>query len=398
MVKKKKKILVLTSTFPRWENDSIPPFVFELEKRLAKDFEIHILAPHFKGARKYEELEGLKIHRFQYFWPSNFQKVCYGGGMLPNIKKNPLLVLQLPLLIIAGIFSMRSIIKKEKIYLIHAHWVIPGGLTAILYKIFLNKNVAVFITAHSSYYKKVFSFYPLDVFYGWIVNKSAITVTVSKDMERKLSRVTGIKHKIISMGVDSSLFIPNSPNRNITKKYGVDLMLFVGRLVESKGIHFLIEVIKELAKIKPKTTLLVIGKGTDELSLQKKIKKYNLSKNVYLLGAVSHKKLVLFYQSAKIFIAPSKAESFGLVFAEAMMCECLVIGSDLESISDIIIDGKTGFQISTNNISQFTKKLLYIIDHYKQYDSLRKAGRLHVLRNYSWDIIIKKYGQIYKNL
>ena len=62
------KVLVLTSTFPRWKNDTTPPFVFELEKRLSKDFEIHILAPHHKGAKKEEIMEGLHVHRFQYFW------------------------------------------------------------------------------------------------------------------------------------------------------------------------------------------------------------------------------------------------------------------------------------------------------------------------------------------
>src|SRR6266550_2379820 len=90
----KKNVLVLASTFPRWDNDTTPPFVFELEKRLAKDFNIFVLAPHFVGARKHERMEGLTVHRFQYFWPSKMQKLCYEGGILPNIKKNKLLIFQ----------------------------------------------------------------------------------------------------------------------------------------------------------------------------------------------------------------------------------------------------------------------------------------------------------------
>src|SRR5438034_378137 len=90
----KKKILVLASTFPRWENDTTPPFVFELEKRLAHDFDIFVLAPHFPGAKKQEKMEGVSVTRFQYFWPARYQKLCYGGGILPNIKKNTFLLIQ----------------------------------------------------------------------------------------------------------------------------------------------------------------------------------------------------------------------------------------------------------------------------------------------------------------
>src|SRR4051812_924330 len=94
MKKQKKKVLVLASTFPRWKNDTTPPFVFELEKRLIKDFDINVIAPHYPGAKKYEVIENLKIYRFQYFWPAKFQKLCYDGGILPNLKKNKFLYFQ----------------------------------------------------------------------------------------------------------------------------------------------------------------------------------------------------------------------------------------------------------------------------------------------------------------
>ncbi len=79
-------VLVLTSTFPRWKNDTTPPFVFELEKRLSPYFNITVLAPHHMNAKERENSEGIHINRFKYFWPSRLQKLCYDGGILPNIK------------------------------------------------------------------------------------------------------------------------------------------------------------------------------------------------------------------------------------------------------------------------------------------------------------------------
>ena len=63
----KKKILVFASTFPRWKNDTIPPFVYELSKRLTKDFKVYVLAPMYPGAKKYEVMDKMKVHRFNYF-------------------------------------------------------------------------------------------------------------------------------------------------------------------------------------------------------------------------------------------------------------------------------------------------------------------------------------------
>ncbi len=82
-------VLVLATTFPRWENDSEPAFVFNLSKRLAsKGFNIVVLAPGAPGALAYEEMDGLKIYRFTYFYPKRLQKVCYDGWALPNFKSS----------------------------------------------------------------------------------------------------------------------------------------------------------------------------------------------------------------------------------------------------------------------------------------------------------------------
>ena len=80
-------LLIIASTFPRWKNNSTPAFVYELEKRLTEDFEIDIFAPHHDGAKKEELMDGLHVHRFQYFWPEKLQKFCCEGGILPNVKK-----------------------------------------------------------------------------------------------------------------------------------------------------------------------------------------------------------------------------------------------------------------------------------------------------------------------
>ena len=82
----KKRLLILTSTFPRWEDDEDPPFVFELCDRLKTEYHIHVLAPHFPGALKEEDFTGIHVKRFRYFFDP-LERLAYHGGILAKLKK-----------------------------------------------------------------------------------------------------------------------------------------------------------------------------------------------------------------------------------------------------------------------------------------------------------------------
>ena len=81
------RVLVLTSTFPRWRGDREPPFVFELCRRLAASHELLVLAPHCPGAATEERLaERLTVCRFRYA-PERLESLAYEGGILEDLDK-----------------------------------------------------------------------------------------------------------------------------------------------------------------------------------------------------------------------------------------------------------------------------------------------------------------------
>ena len=83
----KNKILVLTSSYPKYKGDVNGNFIYELSTRLQKDFEIHALAPTYKGALKKEICDGIIIHRHKQFIYNNVE-LAYGSNILAKIKKN----------------------------------------------------------------------------------------------------------------------------------------------------------------------------------------------------------------------------------------------------------------------------------------------------------------------
>src|SRR3989338_6473945 len=130
-----KNVLVLATTFPRWKNDTEPNFVYTLSNLLAKKgYNITVLAPHHYKAKKFELMGNIKVYRFPYFYPLKFQKLCYEGGILENLKKSFLAKIQVPFLLISEYFYTIKLIKKEKIDIIHAHWLLPQGFVAAIIK------------------------------------------------------------------------------------------------------------------------------------------------------------------------------------------------------------------------------------------------------------------------
>ena len=145
----KPKILVLSSSFPKYKGDINGNFVYELCSRLINDFEIHVLVPFYKGALKFEEIEGIKIHRHKQ---SIFNKteLAYGIGIYENLKKNKLKYLVLPFYFFYLIISLIKIINKEKINICHAHWLIPNAFIAVLFKKVFCHDLKILTTIHGS--------------------------------------------------------------------------------------------------------------------------------------------------------------------------------------------------------------------------------------------------------
>ena len=381
----KKRILVLASTFPRWKNDSTPPFVFELEKRLARDFDIHVLAPHFPGAKKYELMAGLKVHRFQYCWPARWQKLCYQGGILPNLKKNKLLYLQAFCLIFFELINAIKIARKEKIDFLHAHWIIPQGIVALLVEKIL--RIPYIVTAHGSDLHSL----NLILFKKMVLQNAKKITVVSSYLANKIGKINLSflkKTEIISMGVDLKLFNPKKYNSSFKKKYNINgpFLLYVGRLTPEKGVEYLIQAMPSVLKKFPQTKLMIIGGGMLKNRLKKQIEKLAIEPNVIFMGSINHNKLGPYFATADIFVSPSIKEGFGLTILEAAISGCQIIGTNIGGVKDII--GKNCL-IKPKSPKAISEKIVQLI---KSKKPLKRAN----MDKFEWGNISKQYYNLFR--
>jgi len=324
----KRKVLVLASTFPRWKNDTNPPFVYDLSKGLAEKMDVTVLAPHYPGAKDSEQMGKLKVHRFHYFF-ERFEKLAGNGGMLPTLKANKWYYLTVPFFMLAEIYTTLKLVKKIKPDVIHAHWILPQGLAALTNKI-INKTPYV-ITSHGSDLHSLGFIYLKTVI---LRNAKHITVVSEylKNIVETLDKSLISRTDVIPMGVDSKLFNPDKYDEKLKKQYGISgpFLLFVGRLVPEKGIVQLINAMSTVISTNPNAKLIIVGSGTIENQLVELVTKLRLQRHIIFTGEIPHNSLPKYFATADIFVSPSNNEGFGLTLLESLISNTFTIGVQKE--------------------------------------------------------------------
>lgn len=389
-----KRILVLTTTFPRWKNDEDPPFVFELCDRLRAHYQIYVLAPHCPGSKTEEYLSGIYVKRFRYFIKP-LERLAYQGGILSNLKHHPWLYGLLPFFFIGELLALIRLLKKYKFHLIHAHWLIPQGLVATLARLLIRSSPPLLCTSHGS---DLFALQGniIKMVKRYILSKSSAVTVVSNTMRKEVVKLKANLDKvyIIPMGVDlRHRFIPPETR----SKSGA--LLFVGRLIETKGLQYLLDALPLILKRHPKACLRIAGNGPEIDNLKLRCVDLKISDHVHFLGAVKNDLLPALYQTSNVAVFPSViAEGFGLVIVEALGCECSTVVSDLPAFQDIIIDGKTGLVVPQKNFQQIAEKVVLLLNDYELGRSLGREGRRFVLKHYDWKIIEQKYVSLIESI
>lgn len=387
--KNKKKILVVTTSFPTRPGDFSGLFIYELSKRLTNSFNLVVLAPHCQGAKIEESWSGLTVYRFRYFWPRQWQKLCYQSGILANLRKNKLLLLTVPFLLISQFLKTIALIRKEKIDLIQAHWFFPSGLVAGLAGKICRKPLI--ITAHGSdiFALKGWFWDEIKKFIIFLADRVSV---VSPEIGKKLAKLGTEKVFITPMGVDVSVFKP----REKQEKKNQTNLLFVGRLSAAKGINYLIKALLEIIKEFPETNLVIIGAGQEKKEFEILADELDLKQKVNFLGGIANQELPKYYQKADVFVLPSLTEGTPVSVLEAMSSGCPVVATKVGGVPAIIENRKSGLLINPCSSEEISRAVIDILSDNDLRNSIVKKARKIIKERYDWSVAVNRFKNIYK--
>lgn len=160
-------------------------------------------------------------------------------------------------------------------------------------------------------------------------------------------------------GVNIELFYPRDIEKNARTT-----VIFVGKIVENKGIVLLLEAVCRLANEYPDLKLEIVGRGEDKIieKLHKIALHYKCPDIFELAGFVEKEDLPTYLSRAHLFAAPSRFEGGpGFVYLEAMACGLPVIGCSGSGATEIVNDGDTGLLIPPDDINALTNALAKLL-------------------------------------
>jgi len=401
---------MITSTYPRYKGDTVPAFVHELAKKIVDlGMEVHVVSPHHAVATCDEKLEGIFVHRFRYM-PSKLEILAGGAGMPQKLQDSLTARMQLLPYMLSSFFKALKVSIKNRVDIIHAHWFFPSGLIGVLVKKLVHRplvltgyGVEFFLVKHKYRW--------LSPLMRWIASNADECVFISNAV-REAARNVGLRKSIvIPYGVDTEKFTSMRLERwmvnALKKKYkicGEKTILAVGRLVERKGFHFLIEAMPSILKSSPHSVLVIAGNGPEKRFLRNQAHKLGLDDKVKLISDVPQSDLLLLYNICDVFVLPSivdekgDQEGFGIVLCEAMACGKPVVSTRTGGIPDIVKDGENGILIEQKSVEQLSSAIIKLLKNGALSRKFGMSGKTSVLKNFSYASISGAYSSVYRSL
>jgi len=367
------RVVMLTTSFPRWANDYFGIFVFRLARALSRrGVDVTVVAPHSSGLRDFEVMDQVKVFRFRY-GPS-FLERTYGTWYAHELRgvarkiESWLRLLSLPLYFISAFLCTIIVCKISKKDVIFSHWAVPSGFIGSLCS-------AILRIPH------VVKCYGGDVvvttkkpFLGFIVKavlKHSRFVLTNSLLTKKDVEKLGIQGDKIRVTYELiELNVPKNSIKETRCKLGIGdnekFIFSLGRLVPYKGFEYLI---RSMAFLDKNIILVIGGDGPLKEELQALARKLKVSQRCRFVGAIPQEELPNFYSACDIYVSSSiydeegNREGFAVTVAEAMGYGKPVVVTDEGAQIELIKDGNNGLVARAKDPQDLASKILICAKH-----------------------------------
>ena len=320
-----------------------------------------------------------------------FLNETYGNFYLNKKIKNRLLnyfrIIQI------SIFTTHKIIKKENIDIVCFQDPVSSFFSILFLKV-RRAEVKIIVETHGDFietlsleknlvlpmlYKKLFY-----VMAKYSIGKSNIIRAVSSSTEKQVLDIDSSKSVVrFPAWIDFKDFQNIEPKPLSKDKFNI---LFIGSVTDRKKPHMIIEAIQ---RINDKSyNLSIVGPAPNEKyfkELKDLIDKSDLQNQVSLIGPVDRESVKDYYSTSNLMILPSISEGLARVIFESQVAMCPVLVTDAPGMSDIVIDGQTGYVFESNNLDSLSLKIEYIKNNYEEASLVAKNAKGFILSNYSED-------------
>ncbi|MFY9578456.1 MAG: glycosyltransferase family 4 protein [Gaiellaceae bacterium] len=320
------KVVVLTTSYPRWDGDGAGRFVADAVERL----------------REHVEVDVVSAQSFRHFG------IAYGHGVLGNLRRRPWLGALVPMMLASFVHAARDAAREADV--VHAHWLPAGWVAARTGKPFV-------VTLHGT---DVALAERVPGLARVVFTRAGLVIAVSRAIAEAARQHGARDVRVIPNGVD----LPPAAGDEDEPPH----IVYAGRLSKEKGVLELVEATRGLP-------LIVAGDGP----LRARVPG--------ALGFVLRDELEQLLARAAVVACPSRREGFGVTCLEAMAHGKPVVASAVGGLLDLVVDGETGLLVPPRDPRALRGALERLLGDRDLRRRLGSAARDRARRHFSWDAV-----------
>jgi 1,4-alpha-glucan branching enzyme len=273
--------------------------------------------------------------------------------------------------------------------LVHVHFPLPLGLSALAVRAFVNRPLVVTVHGNADVYELPPALAPVT---RAVLKRADAVVSVSHDLAQHLQRAMGVSNvTVIPNGIDVEQFRPGTTS-------GTTVTLFsVSRLVPRKNIHVLIAAVEQLVKEGAELSLVIAGTGPERERIERLAQQS--AGSVRFVGFIDEARKRQLLSEADVFVQLSTREGLSIATLEALASGVPCLVSDLPGVREPITPGHTGWYVDDpENVQSVVAALRGVLAHRSRLAEMRQACRAVALERYSLDRMCEAYWTVFTDL
>jgi N-acetyl-alpha-D-glucosaminyl L-malate synthase BshA len=290
----------------------------------------------------------------------------------------------------------------ETLDLLHVHYAIPHASAAYMAKQILKSkkiHLPYITTLHGTDITLVGKDPSFEPVIRFSLNNSDAITAVSKALKKETLQAFKIDNnvEVIPNFIDFEKIrkTKNTAKCCVSNKTSDEkILMHISNFRKVKRIDDIVKVFAIVRK-KIKSKLVLVGDGPEKPYIERLVRDLNLNKDVIFTGRVVDPIDVL--ASADIFLLPSETESFGLSALEAMSMGVPVISSNSGGITEVNINGKTGYTCNVGDIKTMAHLVIDLLKNEAKYQQFSKNALEHA-KKFDVKNILPKYLNLYKKV
>lgn len=378
------------TTFPRWAGDGQGAFVWGLARALSRQgLVVSIVAIHTPGAAEHETIDGVEVSRPRYWWREEDELLRKDGGGLPvTLRRYPLARVQLAPFLAGHMRAITALARNADV--VHAHWTISGG--AAVWSRPLHRR-PVIVTVQGSDIFQVPKLPMGAIYTRHVLGRCQRVTTLTNALYAAATRIGVDRRKlsVIPNGVDVSEFFPAPESER------ANVILFVGFLIQRKGVQYLLEAAAQVLARHPEYRVVLLGEGPEEQALRDQVARLGIGDAVEFAGFQPQRVVRDWMRRARIFVLPSVEEGQGVVLLEALASGTPVVGSKVDGIAEVITPD-VGRLFPVGDVAALASHLMELIENATLRHQLGEAARARAEAEYDWDRLAQAYIALYEQV